>query len=166
MKKLILLLFILFSFNVFAQKSENKFQSVTFQELQKIIHQNDDVLYVVNFWATWCKPCIEEIPGFMEVNSIYNDNPNFKMIMVSLDSKRIMDTKVKKFIDKHNLDVDVYLLDEESHFTEWMPQIDDTWMGAIPATVLIKNGKKLFFKQFQITQYELEDLVVEGLEKE
>lgn len=163
MKKIFLLFFVILSFGIQAQNSPT-LKAVDFQQLQKLITQNDDKVYVVNFWATWCKPCIEEIPGFMNVNAMYKDDPNFKMIMVSLDNKKLLETKVKKFVEKHSIYADVYLLDEKSHFTEWMPKIDPSWIGAIPATLIIKNGKTLFFRQFQITQFELEDSVRESLE--
>lgn len=164
MRKIIFIILLGIFMSANAQETQNKLKTVDFAELQRLIQTPDDTLYVVNFWATWCKPCIEEIPGFMEVNSVYKDHPNFKMILVSMDHPNSINSRVKKFIQKNNLDVDVYVLDEKSPFTEWMPKIDDTWMGAIPATVLYKNGKKLFFKQFQITQYELEDLVLDHLD--
>lgn len=164
MKKILFIILLGILMSAKAQNSQNTLKTVDFNELQKILQTNDDILYVVNFWATWCKPCIEEIPGFMEVNSMYKDNPNFKMILVSMDHPKSINSRVKKFIQKNNMDVDVYVLDEKSPFTEWMLKIDEAWMGAIPATVLYKNGKKLFFKQFQITQYELDDLIIDNLD--
>ena len=159
MKKILFILFLGISFNIFAQEKTNEPKAISMDELKSIIGQNDDKLYVINFWATWCKPCIDELPGFMAVHEQYKDNPNFKMILVSLDHKRQLNTKVKRFIAKNNIEAEVLLLDESRHASEWMPEIEQTWVGAIPATFLYKNDEKLFFRQFQMTQYELEDLV-------
>lgn len=159
MKNIFIFLLISISLNVFAQKTISEPSLIQLEELKSIIEQKDDKLYVINFWATWCKPCIDELPGFLAVNEYYADDPNFKMILVSLDHKRQLNSKVKRFIKNHNIEVQVLVLDEERHASEWMPEFDDRWIGAIPATVFYKNGEKLFFKQFQMTQYELEDLV-------
>ena len=145
------------------QESQKVLKAVNYDELKPVIQKEDGVLYVVNFWATWCKPCIEELPEFMAVNERFKDNPNYKMILVSLDTKKVKDTKVKKFIEKNNLDVDVYLLDDIKRMNMWIPDVDTTWSGGIPATVFYKNGKKLGFRESQMTEFELEDMINENL---
>ncbi len=146
-----------------AQEKENVLKVVNYDELKSVIQKEDGKLYVVNFWATWCKPCIEELPGFMIVNEQFKNNPNFKMILVSMDNKRLLNTKVKKFIRDHDIDADVYLLDDIQRMNEWIQATDESWSGAIPATVFYKNGEKILFRELQITQYELEDIVNENL---
>src|SRR5690606_23667057 len=59
--------------------------------------KQNDTLYVVNFWATWCQPCIEELPDFMKVNDEFKSE-NFKMVLVSLDKANDFDTKVKDYL--------------------------------------------------------------------
>ena len=147
-----------------AQETQNYvLKAVNYDELKSVIEQEDDKLYVVNFWATWCKPCIEELPAFMAVNEQFKDDPNFKMILVSMDSKKQLDTKVKNFIEKNKMKVDVYLLDDNKRMNEWIPATDPSWSGAIPATLFYKNGKKVHFKELEMTQYELEDIIEENL---
>jgi thiol-disulfide isomerase/thioredoxin len=147
-----------------AQESENYvLKTVNYDELKSVIQKEDGKLYVVNFWATWCKPCIEELPAFMAVNEEYKSDPNFKMILVSMDNKKQLDSKVKNFIEKNNMKVDVYLLDDNKRMNEWIPATDPKWSGAIPATVFYKNGEKVFFKELELTQFELEDLIEENL---
>lgn len=85
------------------------------------------------------------------------------MILVSMDNKRLLNTKVKKFIRDHDIDADVYLLDDIQRMNEWIQATDESWSGAIPATVFYKNGEKILFRELQITQYELEDIVNENL---
>ena len=152
-------LFVVFT-NVQAQQTQPVLELITPEELQILVHQNDDVLYVVNYWATWCSPCVREIPGFMNVHKQYENDNNFKMILVSLDAKRLLDTKVKRFVERHNIDTDVYVLDDTGNSTiEVLKAIDSNWYGEIPATLFYKNGEKLKFHKGSMTQYELEDFV-------
>lgn len=164
MKKLLSVSLFFFLLNCMAQDSENPvLKAVNYDELKSVIQKEDDKLYVVNFWATWCKPCVEELPHFMEVNETYKSDPNFKMILVSLDHSKALNNKVKRFIDAMKINVDVYLLDDNKRMNEWIPDIDESWSGAIPATVFYKNGKKVKFREFQLTQFELEDIIEENL---
>ena len=164
MKNLFLIAAILFSLNTQAQNNAKPvLEIVNYDQLKEIIEVEDDVLYVINFWATWCKPCIDELPGFMEVNEIYKDDPKFKMILVSLDQAKAIDSRVKKFIEKNNINVDVYILDDNKRMNEWIPAFDENWSGAIPATVFYKNKKKILFRELEITKYELEDMVDDNL---
>jgi thiol-disulfide isomerase/thioredoxin len=146
-----------------AQENQHVLKAVDYNELKSIIQKDDGKLYVVNFWATWCKPCVEELPAFMTVNGQFKNNPDFKMILVSMDNVSQLDSKVKKFIRDNEIDADVYLLDDIKRMNEWIPDVDENWSGAIPATVFYKNGKKIKFHELQMTQYELEDLINENL---
>lgn len=163
MKNLLFAGMLLMFWNCKAQSEEFVLKSVNYEELKSIVQKEDGKLYVVNFWATWCKPCIEELPHFMEVNELYKSDPNYKMILVSLDNVKAMDTKVKRFIEDNHLTVDVYLLDDNKKMNEWIPATDKTWSGAIPATVFYKNKKKVHFQEMQMTQYELEDVINDNL---
>jgi len=134
-------------------------KTVNFDELSQIINKNDDVLYVVNFWATWCSPCVEELPEFMEINREFYKTGNFKMILVSLDKASELETVVKPFIENKKIDVDVYLLDDNKRMNYWIPSIDAGWTGAIPATVFIRNGQKLHFEENKLDKNELKQIV-------
>ncbi len=136
---------------------------VNYDQLKTIINRNDNKLYVVNFWATWCRPCVEELPGFMEVNNLFKQKKDFKMILVSLDRASELDTKVKPFIAKNNIQTEVYLLDDNKRMNEWIPAIDKNWSGAIPATVLYRNGKKLHFEENKLDKSELVKIIKQHL---
>jgi len=139
--------------------SKQEVRIVKFNELQTILNKKDNKLYVVNFWATWCKPCVMELPEFMEVNKAYKSNPHFKMILVSLDMANDVETSVVPFLKKNKIDTDVYLLDDNKHMNDWIPAIDKSWTGAIPATVLYRNGKKLEFKESKLQKSELVQII-------
>jgi thiol-disulfide isomerase/thioredoxin len=137
--------------------------SVNYDQLKEIIEKNDDKLYVVNFWATWCRPCIEELPHFLEVSSAYENQAPFQMILVSLDKAELLETDVAKMITKLNIDNDVYLLDDNKRMNYWISAVDSTWSGAIPATVFYKNGQKLHFTEGQLTKEELNTIIQQHL---
>jgi len=132
---------------------------VNFDELQKILSTKKDKLVVVNFWATWCPPCVAELPHFMEVNNEYTDKDSYEMILVSLDKASDLETSVRKMIDKLNITTDVYILDDNKRMNEWIPAIDAEWSGAIPATVFYKNNKKVLFVEGQMTKEELKKAI-------
>ena len=125
--------------------------------LEEYIHQKNDKIKVINFWATWCKPCMEELPYFEKIHKQYQDK-NVEILLVSLDQAS-MSSKVKTSLEKNNITAKVVLLDEVD-FNKWINQIDSTWSGAIPATLIItKNNTSKKFYEKQFTQQELEELI-------
>jgi len=117
---------------------------VKIDQIERLMGIKSDTLYVVNFWATWCKPCVEEIPAF-DSAAIYFTGRRIKIIMVSLDFKSQYDSKLIPFIKNNRLTHDVWLLDEPD-YNSWINKIDSSWSGAIPATLFIdaKNQKRSF----------------------
>ena len=123
-----------------------------FDQLQEFLGSDDDQLYVVNFWATWCKPCIKELPYFEEVQSDYGDK--IRVVLVSLDFPNKLESQLIPFVKKMNLQSEVVLLDDP-YENEWIPKLDATWSGAIPATLIFKGSKKKFYER-SFTKEELE----------
>jgi thiol-disulfide isomerase/thioredoxin len=162
MKNLLIIMMTAISLGSFGQQAEHKAENqnyrvkvVTFANLDDVIKKHDNKLYVVNFWATWCKPCVSELPDFMEVNRKFKTNPRFKMILVSLDMASEAKTSVRSFLLKNKIDAEVYLLDDNKRMNEWIPAIDKSWTGAIPATVVYLNGKKIDFIEGKLSKEEL-----------
>lgn len=144
-----LILFVsLLSFQGFAQ-----IETITLEQLQaKTIQPGNDTLYIVNFWATWCGPCIAELPYF-EQAAEDNTVKKVKILLINLDFPSEK-AKVTAFVAKKKLQNVVYLLDARDP-NKWIDQIDSSWDGAIPATVFYKAGKKVFFHEGDFTQAEL-----------
>ncbi|UCE93585.1 MAG: redoxin domain-containing protein [Flavobacteriaceae bacterium] len=123
-----------------------------YDELEKVLKSEEDMLLVVNFWATWCKPCIEELPYFEAIQKKHKSS--VKVILVSLDFPNKLDSQLKPFLNKKQIESQVILLDDP-YENEWIPKVDTTWSGAIPATLLIYKGEKAFYER-SFTQEELE----------
>jgi thiol-disulfide isomerase/thioredoxin len=121
--------------------------------LEPYLNQTDDKTYVVNFWATWCAPCIKELPHFEELNKNYK-NKNVEVILVSLDFPGQYEKKLKPFIKAHNLQSKILVLDDVDQNT-WIPKINEHWDGAIPVTIIYHKDKRKFYDR-TFTYAELE----------
>lgn len=133
--------------------AELPFKVVDYDGLEPYLTQHDNKVHVVNFWATWCAPCIKELPYFEKVNEAYKDR-GLEMLLVSLDFPRQYQSKLVPFMEKKNLKSKVIALDDVNQ-NRWIPAIDSTWSGAIPATIIYKNDQRKFYEQ-SFTYEELE----------
>lgn len=123
--------------NLCAQSTTIKI--IDFKTLQSLTNNNTDTTYVINFFASWCKPCLKELPEFIEFANNNHDHA-IKVIFVSLDFKS--DSKaLESIINKYNITQSVYLLDEPNA-NKWINAIDPTWSGAIPATLITNSAQK------------------------
>lgn len=135
---------------------------MSFDQLKPLLHQQNDTLYVVNFWATWCAPCIQEIPYFEKIGQKYSDK-KVKVLMVSMDFPNQVESRLIPFIEKQNMKNEVILLDDPRQ-NKWIPQVDKDWSGVIPATLVYrKNDRKFYPKEF--TFEELDEAVKSFLNK-
>lgn len=125
-------------------------------DLEAAIKQADKPT-IFNFWATFCKPCIEEIPHFQEMAKKY-DSTGVKLVFISLDLEEAYPAKIQTFAKKRNISYPITFLDE-TNADLFCPVVDPKWSGAIPATLFVNN--KTGYRQF----YE-EQLSKEQVEKE
>lgn len=110
-------------------------------DLLKRVHNTSDTIYVVNFWATWCKPCVAELPEFEKLHQDSKDKGRkIKVLLVSMDFKEELDKRVKTFLDKNNYTAEVILLDEVNG-NDFINKISEKWSGAIPATLITQKEK-------------------------
>lgn len=155
-------LFILISLLSFQTAFAQEVEVLDFTAFENRLEQRDDVLYVYNFWATWCKPCIKEMPYFEKLNEAYADK-KVKVVFVSLDFPEQVETVVKPFIKRKAIEADVILLDAPD-YNSWIPRISTEWAGSIPATLINMPTKKVFaFKESDFTYEELTAWVDEVL---
>jgi len=124
-----------------------------FDKLQYFLNKQNDTTYVVNFWATWCVPCVAELPHFEKLNGEHKDD-KVKVLLVSLDMHKMVESKLLPFIKDKNLQSDVVLLRDPDQNT-WLPKVDSTWSGAIPATLIYNKDMRKFYER-SFTYEELE----------
>lgn len=159
MKKLLSLIFLLqFSFAAFSQEKPAsipplkiyevnglKIKSFNFEGLEAYLKPQSDSIYVVNFWATWCTPCIEELPYFEKLNADFKDK-KVKVILVSLDMSKQVLTRLIPFVEKNKIQSEVVLLNHVDADV-WINKVDPSWSGALPATLIYNAQKRKFFEQ-------------------
>ncbi|WP_179343980.1 TlpA family protein disulfide reductase [Winogradskyella ursingii] len=121
--------------------------------LEPLINKEDDKVHVVNFWATWCAPCVKELPYFEAINKKYDDD-ELEVLLVSLDFPKNYGSKLVPFLEKHDLQSQVVAFDDVDQ-NRWIPAINNDWSGAIPATIIYKGDQRKFYEK-SFTQEELE----------
>ncbi|RYG30933.1 MAG: TlpA family protein disulfide reductase [Chitinophagaceae bacterium] len=144
------LLCFLFVQSVMAQQVKG----VKVTEIERMIAESKTPL-IINFWATYCKPCIAEMPHFEKMAAKYKDK-GLTVVFVSLDMQDDYPAKVDSFVRKRKVQNKVLWLDE-TNADYFCPKIDPKWSGAIPATLLINTAKahRRFFEE-ELTEQELE----------
>lgn len=134
--------------------SDYNLEVYNFNEFESFLQKKDNKTYVVNFWATWCAPCVKELPYFEKLNQLYKDK-GVDVLLVSLDFPRQYEKKLIPFIQKKNLQSKIIALND-TKMNDWIPKVDEDWTGAIPATVIYNSKQRRFFEK-SFTYKELED---------
>jgi thiol-disulfide isomerase/thioredoxin len=132
MKSTLVTIFLLF--NLFSYAQEIK--SMKISELEAFI-QSRTKPTVINFWATWCAPCVEEMPWF---NKIVNQNKDVELVFVSLDNNRAYPGRIQSFISAKNINATLIWLNE-TNADIFCPRIDKKWEGSIPATLFVNRSR-------------------------
>ena len=131
---------LLFSCN---KPSKDNIEVVDFDGLYSKIDLSVEKTYVINFWATWCAPCVKELPYFEEVNK-QSEDKNTEVILVSLDFPSQIETKLKPYLKRNKIKSRVILLDD-SKMNTWVPKVSEQWDGGIPATLIVNASNYNFY---------------------
>lgn len=134
--------------------------TVDFKGLEPWFQKDDEKTYVINFWATWCLPCVKELPYFEYLNQEYKGE-NVEVILVSLDFPNQKKKRLIPYINKKKLQSKVIHLDDPNE-QEWIDKVDKNWTGAIPATLIYNKEKRRFFEQsfsYEDLEYELKQFL-------
>jgi len=130
-----------------------KVEIIDVEDLQEKMLHTKSQLTVFNFWATWCKPCIKELPYFDEVG----EKENVKVYLVSLDFRDQLE-RVKSFVARNSVQSEVLFLNEKNP-EAYVEKVSKEWTGAIPATLFVTNSGKAYFYENVFTKENLEKTV-------
>jgi thiol-disulfide isomerase/thioredoxin len=103
-------------------------------KLDSLIQQYRGKVLIINFWATWCEPCVYEFPSLVKFYRNYEDK-NLALIFISLDQPDDAETDVIPFLRKNGVDFITYI-NRIKKQEDLINTIDTTWDGAIPATYI------------------------------
>jgi len=118
---------------------------ITIDQLNDRVEKGKDTTYIINFWATWCVPCVKEMPAFEKFEHDFKTE-KVKLLLISLNFKSELNNSVLPFAKAKNIKSEILLLDEKDP-QEYINRIDSGWSGAIPSTLFIKNRERIFFEK-------------------
>jgi thiol-disulfide isomerase/thioredoxin len=131
--------------HLFTELSGQAIQRIDADEIAALSSLSDDTTYVLNFWATWCSPCVKEIPIFEKLHKdkIY---PNIKVILVSLDFVNQLEIRVIPFLEEKEISAEVKIM-TDTDYNAWIDRVDPSWTGAIPATLIYNQDRRVFLEK-------------------
>ena len=132
------LIFIIVTFFFITSLFSQEIKKIKITDLEKTIAESKTPM-IVNFWATFCKPCVEEMPWFLQAVKQHQKD-SVKLLLVSLDLENFYPVKIKSFAFKHQFFAPIVWLDEYNA-DYFCPKVDSAWSGAIPASLFINNKK-------------------------
>ena len=119
-------------------------ESIDVAGAAKLAKNDTDRLTLVNLWATWCGPCVAELPEFVTMNRMYRGR-NFELVTISMDDPAKRDDALKVLKDNHVSSAN-YILhsDDKDKFAE---ALDKDWPGPLPYTILVAPGGKVIYRK-------------------
>jgi thiol-disulfide isomerase/thioredoxin len=141
MKRICIIAILFFAAKMDAQQV----RSVKVTDLAKTIKESKSPL-IVNFWATFCVPCLQEIPYFQEMAEKYKPQ-GVSILFVSLDLQKAYPDSIIKTAGKHNIFEPIVWLNE-TNADYFCPKIDSSWTGGMPSSLFVNNatGYHKFFE--------------------
>ena len=139
------LMMVLITVSAVQSLAAQEIKSIKITDLEKTIAESKTPL-VINFWATYCKPCVAEIPYFQEEVKKQKAN-GVQLILVSLDLKSYYPKKIKSFAASRKFTAPILWLNE-TDADYFCPKVDPKWSGVLPATLFINNktGYRKFYE--------------------
>jgi thiol-disulfide isomerase/thioredoxin len=126
--------------------------------IKELIRNKSDKLRLINVWASWCGPCVQEFPDLVIIDRIYRSR-EFEFVSINADKLSRKDN-VLKFLQKNEASNKNYIFNSDNN-SELVESIDPQWSGALPYTMLIEQGGKVIYRlQGPINMLEMRKLIV------
>ncbi|MGB3802019.1 MAG: TlpA disulfide reductase family protein [Lewinella sp.] len=109
-----------------------------------LFEQQNDTTYLINFWATWCKPCLEELPLLQELSEQHSDQA-VRIVLVSLDTEPSAIERIPAYLERQGINLSTIVLTDEG--TEWKQGLDDKWDGSLPTTLIYRKGLRYVYRR-------------------
>ncbi|MEQ8582573.1 MAG: redoxin domain-containing protein [Marinoscillum sp.] len=139
-------------------KEEVTIQPISVPEVSDLVKNTSDKLRLINIWATWCGPCVQEFPDFVDINRMYRGR-DFEFVSISGD-KLSKQQKALEFLTKKEASNTNYIYSGENMY-DLIEAVDPNWQGALPYTLLVAPGGKVIYKvDGTIDPYELKKAIV------
>jgi len=120
-------------------------QLIDREGIESLSWKSTDTTYVINFWATWCSPCVKEIEYFEALHASRGDT-KLKVVLVSLDFPNQMERRLVPFLEQKEISAPVRLM-TDLDYNAWIERVDSSWTGAIPATLIYNRDRRVFLEQ-------------------
>ena len=134
-----------------------------YAEIAPLFRQRNDTTYLINLWATWCKPCLDELPLLAELAARNADRP-FQLALLSLDDKPAAIARIPDYLERLDIDLPVAVLSTQD--TTWGKEIDRVWNGSLPTTIVYRNELKYVHRRNFTTYPALYETVRPFLDRE
>jgi len=142
--------------------SAQSYREVNFKQIDSLVQIHPDTLHVVNFWATWCKPCVQELPYFEAASETFKTEA-VKFIFISLDFDQQVNSKLLPFLNDNPLPGEVWWLNEKKLNT-MIDKVEKNWSGAIPFTLFLKGDPlEKDYYEGELSKEKLERKIVEKI---
>ena len=142
----------------FFELEGQKIEYIKIPGLEKILNSDENKLFIVNFWATWCAPCVSEIPNFENVSKSCNPD-KVRFILVSLDFPSQVEKQLVPFLKKNGITLNVVVM-QDLDYNSWIDKVDPKWQGDIPATLFFNNTRKTrYFHSGELTESDLRKFI-------
>ena len=148
------------SLMIYGEASAQTVPVIGLDDLENRLEAAGDTSFIINFWATWCGPCVKELPFFEQLHQD-SKGTNRKVLLVTLDFVTQLESKVIPFVERKALQSEVLLMDEDRP-NKWIPRVSEEWTGALPATLFVNTQKKTrHFHEGSFEEGDLERLLAE-----
>ncbi len=128
---------------------------IDYMQLQNRLQSGRDTTFVINFWATWCAPCVKELPDFEKLQANFK-NQKIKVLLVSMDSPSELEKSVIPFVKKKKFKSETLLMNEPDQ-QAFIDKVDKNWQGSIPATIFVNTQKNI--RSFNERSYTYDELL-------